>query len=490
MYGLKQYTLEVVDLANEPIASGLTATIQKSATSITVYADELKESLSNPITPDSQGRFAFWSAYPNVDIVVAETAGGAYTFSAITPAQHVLHLAQQTLTVEQRMDVVEVLASAKIMVGNASGVMADVAMSGDATIDNAGALTIAALAVETGMLAGGAVTAAKVEALADGEVLIGVDGTAANNAKVTVSGDGLLANDGVLTATHGTIWPMGVMGTLAIDGDGAETNGGGLWGGSGVTLSEQAAALCVVVDYDGAGSDYQLLSTSSSGGGYTANYQLLPDTEIENDAVYFGGAVAFCELALDITTVATYAADSIIWEYWDGDSWETLTIVQDQTDADDADGDRPFQRDGAIHFVPPADWAASTINTQEAYWIRARCTATVNVTQTPTTASKEHELVTPTDGFVCPHAGTITAIRLHDYAATLHTTADVKFCLVNITTGAATAALTFAQDIASDYWASLTLAVNAADVLALLITQEDGANEVVNAQLELYVTLS
>jgi hypothetical protein len=37
------------------------------------------------------------------------------------------------------------------------------------------------------------------EALADGEILIGTDGTAANNALVTMSGDAALANDGTLT---------------------------------------------------------------------------------------------------------------------------------------------------------------------------------------------------------------------------------------------------------------------------------------------------
>lgn len=45
------------------------------------------------------------------------------------------------------------LASAKIMVGNSSGKGAAVSMSGDATISNTGALTIAAGAVEESMLA-------------------------------------------------------------------------------------------------------------------------------------------------------------------------------------------------------------------------------------------------------------------------------------------------------------------------------------------------
>jgi hypothetical protein len=45
------------------------------------------------------------------------------------------------------------LANTKILVGNAGGVAAGVTMSGDATIANTGALTIAATAVETSMIA-------------------------------------------------------------------------------------------------------------------------------------------------------------------------------------------------------------------------------------------------------------------------------------------------------------------------------------------------
>ena len=54
------------------------------------------------------------------------------------------------------------VASAKMIVGSASGVGAAVDLSGDVTVDNAGAVTIANTAVETAMLAADAVTEAKV----------------------------------------------------------------------------------------------------------------------------------------------------------------------------------------------------------------------------------------------------------------------------------------------------------------------------------------
>ncbi len=72
----------------------------------------------------------------------------------------------------------------QILVGNGT-TMTSVAVSGDATLANTGALTIAALAVETGMLAAAAVTRAK---LAGAFLKIGLaDGTGVG-ANVTVAG--------------------------------------------------------------------------------------------------------------------------------------------------------------------------------------------------------------------------------------------------------------------------------------------------------------
>lgn len=105
-------------------------------------------------------------------------------------------------------EIADTLAQGSIYIGNASNITSEldistdtqilvgngttatsVAMSGDATLANTGALTISEGAVEDSM----------IEGLADGEFIIGVDGTAANNAKVTMSGDATLANDGTLT---------------------------------------------------------------------------------------------------------------------------------------------------------------------------------------------------------------------------------------------------------------------------------------------------
>lgn len=55
---------------------------------------------------------------------------------------------------DSRFDAIENIASAKILVGNSSGVGAEVDISGDATIDNAGALTIGAAKITEAKMLG------------------------------------------------------------------------------------------------------------------------------------------------------------------------------------------------------------------------------------------------------------------------------------------------------------------------------------------------
>jgi hypothetical protein len=60
-------------------------------------------------------------------------------------------------------------------------------------------------AVKAGDFDEGGVDVDEIEALADGEIIIGVDGTAANNAKVTVTGDVVIANTGAATIQEGAV---------------------------------------------------------------------------------------------------------------------------------------------------------------------------------------------------------------------------------------------------------------------------------------------
>lgn len=78
--------------------------------------------------------------------------------------------------------------SGQILVGSGT-TLASVAVSGDATLASTGALTIATGAVEDSM----------IEGLAAGQIILGVDGTAANNLKAVLSGDVTMDATGAVT---------------------------------------------------------------------------------------------------------------------------------------------------------------------------------------------------------------------------------------------------------------------------------------------------
>lgn len=290
-------------------------------------------------------------------------------------------------------------------------------------------------------------------------------------------------------------------GTWAEDGDGAYTNGGGIVGD--ILLTTAAAAYCQVCDWAAGVPAYAPLSNSSALPGWTANWQLSADAANEEagtagpgnddgDAIYFGNDVPFCELAVELGGAVGICAVKVWeWEFWDGTGWDTLPIAYDNTDLANQDGEQSFEQAGAISFAPPtATWQPNAVNGTTAYWVRARCVA-AQITQTPVNTD-EHAIVSPQDGIEAPCDCGIWGLRVTDgTTAALHTTRDIKFVLMNFTTGSNTGELTWAQDKRSDSWGPGTMNhINCADgdILGVLVTQDDGAAEAINVHLEMIAT--
>ena len=96
------------------------------------------------------------------------------------------------------------LASGHIFVGNAAGVATDVAMSGDATMANTGALTIANSAITNAKVsASAAIAFSKLAALTSTNILVGNGSNVAT--AVAMSGDATLANTGAITIANGAV---------------------------------------------------------------------------------------------------------------------------------------------------------------------------------------------------------------------------------------------------------------------------------------------
>jgi len=253
-----------------------------------------------------------------------------------------------------------------------------------------------------------------------------------------------------------------------------------------VTKTEQAAAYAKVLD----GAAYLNLAVSAGGAGYASNYQLFPGTDVIGDAAFFGAATTFSLLWFDISaTVATYGADSITWQYWNGSAWTALTIKYDGTStaAGKIAGERPFMRDGYILFDKPSDWAATTVDTQSAYWIRANV-AVAQITQTPLTDSHEQYTSTFT-GTTIPFKGTISSGRFA-FETKSATNADTKVILVNITQGTSSAEKTITKGKLDVTISDFALDVEADDCIAFVCTDEDGSTEYAGGTCELKITKS
>src|SRR5690606_37321225 len=111
-------------------------------------------------------------------------------------------------------------------------------------------------------------------------------------------------------------------------------------------------------------------------------YNLFGTAAAINKAAYFGSKTndsnvpggPFSSLVFDITTEARNI--TIVWEYWDGSSWTTLT-TQDNTSG--------FQQLGvnSVNWEIPSNWTTTTVNSITGYWVRARISAVSSNSQTP-----------------------------------------------------------------------------------------------------------
>ena len=249
------------------------------------------------------------------------------------------------------------------------------------------------------------------------------------------------------------------------------------------TSTEQASTL--MKTYDLSATEYQDVATSSTGAGYTNDYQLFPDTEAIGDYLLIGAASQFGVIKIDVSaTAATYSADSLTWYYWNG-AWTAMTVIWDDTNTTPAAGGaRAFMQDGQIIFSAPSDWVAVEIDDQEAFWIKCDVSA-AGITQIPLLDSHEHYIITDTNATEVPADGEIVRGRftfVTNSGANDHT--DVILCNLSDGTCSAIKAITKASNQGAEV-ADFGITVGAGDVLAFYVTDEDGTTEYANGIVEL-----
>lgn len=265
-----------------------------------------------------------------------------------------------------------------------------------------------------------------------------------------------------------TIW---LVGTLGHD-TGTETDG--------VLIGKftQTAAICF---QDDGGSFTSFISECATG---TNDIDFLPAVAEVNDAFYIGHATQpFATVNMDTTSgVQGSTSMTVVWEYWDGDSWETLTFgLQEVVDFDESVGDYYNT------FQPPSDWASTSVNSTAGYYIRMRVSA---FTSSGTDAAGDTITLGLTNsgvGMNMPTSGKITETSWSAVTVSAGNN-DSDFLLLNLTAGTHTI-ITYTKALKADSDDPTDLTITAGDDLLLMQLDQDGSTEYANVNLVLYLEL-
>ncbi|MCD6165360.1 right-handed parallel beta-helix repeat-containing protein, partial [bacterium] len=116
--------------------------------------------------------------------------------------------------------------------------------------------------------------------------------------------------------------------------------------------------------------------TTAANNTTTDDMTLLPASPAVDDAYYFGWDYRSRKLTLNIST-AGVGTWTITWEYWNGSSWTALSNVTDNTSGFTASSTND------VTYDLPSDWAKTTVNGVEKYFIRARVSDFTSITTQP-----------------------------------------------------------------------------------------------------------
>jgi len=193
--------------------------------------------------------------------------------------------------------------------------------------------------------------------------------TAGGNTVVPLSTGDDLDNT---TGTRNLVWDNGDTGTTLVDEELLYVVGA-------VGAGNMDA---VVQDNGGVFSD----DTTDANSTATGDVNVYEDPAAASDALYFGKDNIFRLLMIDVGTVHNGTTSTQVWEYFDGTTWQTLTVTDD---TDGGNGAFDTLGRGLITFTPPSDWARTNITNQPAtaptnlYYVRIRLSVVGNLTTEP-----------------------------------------------------------------------------------------------------------
>lgn len=123
--------------------------------------------------------------------------------------------------------------------------------------------------------------------------------------------------------------------------------------------------------------DHTANASNPSGDSYAA----FPNAST-NASIYFGGDSQF--VALTVVTMTKYLGGNIVFEYWNGSTWQSLSILVIDQDSHINYYSDAFGRDIAIENIRfssiiTQSWQMTQLNGRTKYWIRARIASDLTI---------------------------------------------------------------------------------------------------------------
>jgi len=137
-------------------------------------------------------------------------------------------------------------------------------------------------------------------------------------------------------------------------------------------------ALDKIYSFDASGPSFSSDLSASTSFNY---FKPAGATPVAGDMMYFGATRAFFQIVLNIGTAFVGTAPVYIVEYWDGGSWTAGGDVGTEV----LEGSTGLS---TLTFNGRTDWASTTINSQDLYWVRIRIVSVSVWTTAPAQAGQ------------------------------------------------------------------------------------------------------
>ncbi len=174
----------------------------------------------------------------------------------------------------------------------------------------------------------------------------------------------------------------------------------------GQATAESSTSFDIVYLFNGDSGSGFTDNTTEAGSESGTEFEVMDST---NDYLYVGATATFTGINFEFHTRGS--GNTLSFEYYSDESGVNDWVVLTANDDTLVDNTSNFESNGLVTFDAPTNWGATTVNSQNKFWIRVSSTAT------PTTAAKIYSVI-PGESVIALLGMSSTQIQNEDWAWT------------------------------------------------------------------------